>query len=81
MSSESSDSHRSNRNAVESSSDYIGLTKSALELISSSNPVTRLAYGIVQWLGRECISETDFTWTFERTRGLAYPNEHGLIIR
>ena len=67
--------------AITLSADYIALTKSALDLIISSNPVTKLAHGIVQWLGRERIDEADFTYCLEQSRGIAYPNEHGLAIR
>ena len=69
------------KNTIASSSDYVGLTKSVLELISSSNPVIKLAHYIISWLGRECINETDFRYCLERSCGIAYPNEHGLTIR
>lgn len=66
---------------VASPADYVGLTRSALDLINSTNPVNKLAHNIVRWLGRECINESDFAYCVERSRALAYPNEYGLEIR
>jgi hypothetical protein len=60
---------------------YIGVTKSAFDLINSSSPVNQLAYSIVKWLGRERLDESDFTYCLDRSRGLAYPNQYGLEIR
>jgi hypothetical protein len=68
-------------NAVVSSSDWLGLTKAALETINSSSPVMQLTKNIVSWLGRERISESDFKYFIKQSRGIAYPNEYGLSIR
>ena len=81
MSEKQTNPSSSNQLAVSSATNYIGLTKSALDLLSSSNPVTQLAHNIVRWLGRECINESDFTYCIERCSALVYPNEHGLVVR
>lgn len=60
---------------------YVDLTRAALEFVNSPSPVDKLARSIVGWLGREGINESDFQYCVERSRALAYPNDHGLEIR
>ncbi|KAL8871817.1 MAG: hypothetical protein Q9174_002428 [Haloplaca sp. 1 TL-2023] len=81
MSDSSSSNVATTRNAIASSADWLGLTKAALETINSSSPVMQLTKNIVSWLGRERISESDFKFFIEQSRGIAYPNEYGLSIR
>lgn len=64
-----------------SASDGLGITKAVFDLVNTSNPINQIANGIIKWLGRECISESDFTYCLSRTRELAFPNERGLEIR
>ena len=75
------DSNAAMNSQIYSTANYLGLTKSALDLINSSSPVTKLAHSIIRWMGRECISESDFNYCLERSTALAFPNEHGLQIR
>jgi hypothetical protein len=71
----------SSHSPADSATTYIGLTKAALDLINSSNPVNKLANNIIKWLGRERIDQSDFQYCVEQSRALAHPNEDGLNIR
>ena len=68
-------------NAVATTGEVLSLTRAALDLVNSSNPINKLANTIVKWLGRECIGEADFNYCVDRCRGLAYPNKIGLELR
>ncbi|KAL9068181.1 MAG: hypothetical protein Q9157_006591 [Trypethelium eluteriae] len=40
-----------------------------------------MSQSLVNWIGREGINQSDFTYCLERSSGVAYPNDRGLTIR
>ncbi|KAL2671609.1 hypothetical protein Neosp_014199 [[Neocosmospora] mangrovei] len=53
-------------------------------LVKASEPtsvITQAAKDLIKWLARERIDEASFKKCAELARELAYPNQHGLIIR
>ena len=74
-------SHPSTASAMSTVGSIMKLTSSALDLINSTSPVYRVARSIIGWLCRGGIGESDFRYSIDRCRGLAYPNETGLQTR
>ncbi|EGU83041.1 hypothetical protein FOPG_16050 [Fusarium oxysporum f. sp. conglutinans race 2 54008] len=59
-------------------------TQGRLYSLKASEPtsvITQAAKDLIKWLARERIDEASFKKCAELARELAYPNQHGLIIR
>jgi len=59
----------------------LDLARAVIELFATPNSLASTGAEIVEWLGRERISKADYLYCLEKSRGLAYPNEHGLLIQ
>lgn len=59
----------------------IDLARAVIELFATPNSIATVGAEIVEWLGRERVSKDDYLYCLEKSRGLTYPNEHGLLIQ